>query len=67
MISGELASVDDATIDSWQPVLKSILNWYSPCDVYNADESGLFYIYCQMKPLQSKVILTKWESEANNS
>ena len=53
-ISGESASVDDATIDSWQPVLKSILNRYSPCDVYNADESGLFYNLLPDKTLAIK-------------
>ena len=53
-ISGESASVDDATIDSWQPVLKSILNWYYPCDVYNADNSGLFYNLLPDKTLAMK-------------
>ena len=53
-ISYESASVDDATIDSWQPVLKSILNQYSPCDVYNADESRLFYNLLPNKTLSVK-------------
>ena len=53
-ISGKSTSVDDATIDSWQPVLKSILNWYSPCDVYNADKSGLFYNLLPDKTLAMK-------------
>lgn len=42
-ISGESESVNKEAVNSWQPILASILDRYKPSDVYNADESGLFY------------------------
>lgn len=42
-ISGESASVDQSTIDEWKRRLPSILNQYKDEDVFNVDETGLFY------------------------
>lgn len=47
-ISGESASADVAGAMSWmEDTLPGVLDRYDPCDVYNADETGLFY---QMLP-----------------
>ncbi|GFO43402.1 1-phosphatidylinositol 4,5-bisphosphate phosphodiesterase gamma-1-like [Plakobranchus ocellatus] len=43
-LCGESSSVDDASLNQWQDnVLKKTLSKYEPFDVYNADETGLFW------------------------
>lgn len=43
-VSGEAAVVDEAVSSDWrQTRLQSLLLEYSPADVYNADEMGLFF------------------------
>jgi predicted DNA-binding protein YlxM (UPF0122 family) len=42
-ICGESASVDIATVDEWKNRLSSITDKYDPNDIYNADETGLFF------------------------
>ena len=43
-MSGERAAVDEETTDSWKAeVLHSILSKYHPRDVFNADETGIFW------------------------
>ncbi|CAF1199521.1 unnamed protein product [Rotaria sordida] len=43
MICGESAAVDLTTVDEWKKRLVSIIDSYDPNDVYNADETGLFF------------------------
>ena len=42
-ICGESATVDPATVDDWKAWLPLINDKYAPEDVYNADETGLFF------------------------
>ena len=41
--SGESGSVNAAIVDSWKLYLKTQCEGYTPKDIYNLDESGLFY------------------------
>ena len=43
VLCGESAGVDPVTVDDWKERLPSILQKYDPNDIYNADESGLFF------------------------
>jgi predicted DNA-binding protein YlxM (UPF0122 family) len=43
VISGESAAVDPVTVNEWKQRLSSIIDKYDPNDVYNADETGLFF------------------------
>ena len=41
---GESLSVDKKATEDWKVLtLKPLLEQYNPCDIYNADETGLFY------------------------
>jgi hypothetical protein len=42
-ISGESPSVCAATTEEWKYRLLKIINGYNDDDVYNADETGLFF------------------------
>ncbi|CAF4683431.1 unnamed protein product, partial [Rotaria socialis] len=42
-INGESASVDPATVDEWEKRLVVMIDKYNPNDIYNADETGLFF------------------------
>jgi hypothetical protein len=42
-LRGESDSVDQTVIDNWNQKLKEIINGYKPEDVYNFDETALFY------------------------
>lgn len=42
-ISGESAFIDDSTIEEWTNRLPTILDGFEAKDVFNADETGLFY------------------------
>ena len=43
-VCGESAGVDDETVDGWrEETLPAIIKDYDPQDIYNADETGLFY------------------------
>ncbi|CAF4374954.1 unnamed protein product, partial [Rotaria magnacalcarata] len=42
-INGECASVDDSTVEEWTQRLSTILDGFNENDVFNADETGLFY------------------------
>ena len=55
-ISGEAASVNMDDVKNFKERLSSILLGYRPEDVYNADESGLFY-----KALPDKTLALKKE------
>lgn len=44
MISGESAAVNDETVDVWKKqTLPALIQGYEPRNVFNADETGLFY------------------------
>ena len=42
-LSGERASVDSATVDSWRERLAELTRDYEARDIYNIDETGLFF------------------------
>ena len=42
-LSGESSSVDEATIEEWKKNLPNLTKGYKPKDVFNADETGLFF------------------------
>lgn len=42
-ISGESRSVDSNTVDDWKARLHSIIEHYDPENVFNVDETGLFF------------------------
>ena len=42
-MSGESADVNDEVVNDWKTKLQEILKSYDPKDVYNMDETGLFY------------------------
>ncbi|XP_052255184.1 tigger transposable element-derived protein 4-like [Dreissena polymorpha] len=41
--TGERAEVDPVVVDDWKKRLPTICEGYQPCDIYNMDETGLFY------------------------
>lgn len=41
--SGERASVDNTVVDNWRKKIGEICEGYSPSDIFNMDETGLFY------------------------
>lgn len=53
IISGEAAAVNDETVDDWKARLPNILQDYHPTDVYNCDETGLFF---KLKPDRSLML-----------
>ena len=42
-MSGEAASAKDIDTSEWEATLQKILEDYNPRDIFNADETGLFY------------------------
>ncbi|XP_060072127.1 tigger transposable element-derived protein 6-like [Ylistrum balloti] len=55
-VCGESKSVDSQSNQmlDWQTKLKSILQEYQPCDIYNADETGIFFRLLPDKTLEFK-------------
>ncbi|CAF3328501.1 unnamed protein product [Rotaria socialis] len=43
VICGESRSVDQNTVDYWKTRLTNIIEHYDPDDIFNCDETGLFY------------------------
>lgn len=43
VVSGESRTVDQDTIIDWKSPLYSIIEHYDPADMFNCDETGLFY------------------------
>ena len=43
IISGESASIDDSTVEEWSKRLQLLINGFNDKDIFNADETGLFY------------------------
>lgn len=56
-VSGESASVDQTTVDQYRTRLPEIVNGYSPSNIFNCDETGLFY-----RALPDKTLGTKDQS-----
>lgn len=46
-INGEAASVDSEKVEEWLDANAARIASYSECDVYNADESALFFNCCR--------------------
>ena len=42
-ISGESETVDNDTVEDWESRLSTILKGCNSCDVYNCDETSLFF------------------------
>ncbi|KAL4104528.1 hypothetical protein QTP88_019823 [Uroleucon formosanum] len=42
-ICGEAASVDEEAVDNWKAKIPEIIANYAECDIFNADEMGLFF------------------------
>lgn len=42
-ICSESAAVDPATVNEWKERLSSVIDKFDPNDIYNADETGLFF------------------------
>jgi hypothetical protein len=53
-LSDESASVSESAVNDWYPVLAEMLKTYVLRDVYNADESALYYNPLPDKPLVEK-------------
>ena len=53
-VCGERGSVDNATVTSWKEKLPTILEGYAPRDIYNMDETGLFFRALPEKSLREK-------------
>ena len=47
VISGEAADVSSETIDDWKQRIPSIIDGYDLENIYNCDETGLFYSYAK--------------------
>lgn len=47
---GESSTVDVSTVQEWKETLPDLIAAYKPCDIFNADESGIFY---NMQPEQT--------------
>ncbi|XP_025208664.1 tigger transposable element-derived protein 6-like [Melanaphis sacchari] len=42
-VCGEAASVDEEAVNNWKAKIPEIIANYAECDIFNADETGLFY------------------------
>lgn len=50
-VCGESRSVDGATVEDWKNRLPSLVQEYEPRNIFNADETGLFYNLLPSKTL----------------
>lgn len=57
VLCGESESVNPETVESWKSRLPDLIDDYNADDIYNADETGLFY-----KALPNKSMVSKGES-----
>ena len=53
-VCGERSSVDLTCVDTWKEKLPSIVDGYEPRNIYNMDETGLFYRALPEKSLREK-------------
>lgn len=56
-LSGESASVDTEDVTMWKQNLYMLIDDYNPDDIFNCDETGLYY-----KVLHTKSLVTPTES-----
>ena len=56
-ISGESAAVDSDVVTSFKDKVQSVIKDYSPADIYNVDETGLFF-----KSMSNKTFALKGET-----
>jgi hypothetical protein len=56
-LTGKSAEVSGESTDAWLESLPSLLGGYEPCNVYNADETGLFF-----NVLPDRILAYKGES-----
>ena len=54
-LSGEAADVDPTVVDDWEKRLETILEGYELEDIYNADETGVFFRALPTKSLVVRV------------
>ena len=52
--NGEKADVDIAVVEDWKEKLPTLLEGYNPCDIFNMDETGLFFLTTEDKTLHQK-------------
>jgi hypothetical protein len=52
-LSGEAADVSESVVDDWGKHLESVCNGYKLRDIFNADETGLFY---RVLPIKSMTV-----------
>ena len=57
VLSGESAGVDQDVVKTWKQRLDSLIDEYSADDIFNCDETGLFY-----KALPTKSLVQKGDS-----
>ena len=53
-LSGESASVNEKTVEQWKEDLSSVIEGYKPKDIFNCDETGLFFKMMPNKTLAFK-------------
>ena len=51
---GEKTDVDIAAVEDWKDKLPTLLEGYNPCDIFNMDETGLFFRTTKDKTLHQK-------------
>lgn len=66
VLSGEGAAVSEATVTDWKSRLPSICDGYAPADIFNADETGLFFRMLPNRSLVSKADSCKGEKSYND-
>jgi len=54
-VCGEAASVDEEAVDNWKAKIPEIIANYAECDIFNADETGLFYRVLHDKTMALKM------------
>ena len=52
--SSERADVDIAIVEDWKEKLPTLLEGYNPCDIFNMDETGLFFRTTEDKTLHQE-------------
>ena len=58
VLSGEAADVDPTVVSDWSERLKTICQGYALKDIFNADETGLFYSALPTRSMAVKVVNT---------
>ena len=52
--SGDKADVVLAVVEDWKAKLPTLLKGYNPCDIFNMNETGLFFRTTEDKTLHQK-------------